>query len=221
MEPDSCFEIPSKLTSGSIHVSLTSTAAPGSVIAKLREILSDEEQARAKRFYFERAPCSYIVCRAALRKLLSRYSGQAASKIRFKYGIQGKPSFESPTLPRDRFNVSHSGELALLAFSTDREVGVDIEFSRDVDYLALAQHSFAADERARVAALSGTHRADRFYEYWTSKEACIKADGRGLSVPLDAFSIVRGGRDPYWRDVAARESAGSRSATTRAAPRCA
>jgi 4'-phosphopantetheinyl transferase len=106
-----------------------------------------------------------------------------------------------------RFNVSHSGERGLLAFAMDRDVGVDIEFKRpDVDFAALARSSFSQRECSAVTALLSPEQAELFYEYWTCKEACIKCDGRGLSVPLDGFSVVQGAQ-PLWRAVEADRSA--------------
>ncbi len=71
-----------------------------------------------------------------------------------------------------------------------------------MDFACLAQSSFSPTERDAVLALAPEKRARLFYEYWTCKEACIKADGRGLSVPLGQFSIVESARGPQWREVA-------------------
>jgi 4'-phosphopantetheinyl transferase len=106
-----------------------------------------------------------------------------------------------------RFNVSHSGERVLLAFRMGAEVGADIERRRpDLDFAGLAESSFAPEERAAVLTLPPAERANLFYEYWTCKEACLKADGCGLSAPLDGFRIVGSERTPELRAVIADEA---------------
>ncbi|HET6143124.1 MAG TPA: 4'-phosphopantetheinyl transferase superfamily protein [Candidatus Acidoferrales bacterium] len=166
------------------------------------EVLSSEEKARADRFHFERDRRAFIVCRGALRRLISAYTGLHAAHIGFRVGLHGKPSLKLEHRSELRFNVSHSGEMALVAFSLHQELGVDVELKRtNVDVLALAQLSFSRDERAAILSCSPEDRVDLFYEFWTCKEAYIKADGRGLSVPLDQFSVAIRGVDPRWREI--------------------
>ncbi len=182
-----------------VHVWQISTAAPSPGLERLAGILSPDERDRAARFHFERDRRSFSVCRALLRKFLACYTRTDAVQIRFSYGPNGKPELEHPRLPELRFNVSHSGELALLAFALGRDVGVDVEFMRELDFAALAETSFSRAERVTVLARPPVSRARLFYRYWTCKEACIKADGRGLSVPLDGFSIETVAGEPHWR----------------------
>jgi 4'-phosphopantetheinyl transferase len=171
-------------------------------LEEFAEVLSPEERARADRFHFEQDRRTFIICRGTLRRLISSYTGQEASRIGFRLGPQGKPSLKDVPESDVRFNVSHSGELALLAFSLRHEVGVDVELKRtEVDFLSLAELSFSKDERAAILSCSAADRADLFYEFWTCKEACIKADGRGMSVPLDQFSVATRGVDPRWREI--------------------
>jgi 4'-phosphopantetheinyl transferase len=189
------------MTENCVHV----WSIPTGTVHKLEtfaEVLSRDEKARADRFHFERDRRAFIVCRGTLRRLISSYTGQDASRIGFRLGPQGKPSLKEKHESDLRFNVSHSGELALLAFSLQQEVGVDVELKRaEVDFLSLADLSFSKDERAAIHSCSPADRADLFYEFWTCKEACIKADGRGLSVPLDQFSVATRGVDPRWREI--------------------
>jgi len=149
------------------------------------------------------------MCRGTLRRLISLYTGQSASNIKFQVGANGKPSLPNADSDTLRFNVSHSGELALLAFSLGAEIGVDVEFKRaGVDFLELAEYCFSEVERAALLASSDSDRANLFYEYWTCKEACIKADGRGLSIPLDEFSVTLVEGNPQWREMIGSESSG-------------
>jgi 4'-phosphopantetheinyl transferase len=172
------------------------------------KVLSSEERAIAEKFHFERERRSFIVSRGTLRHLLASYTGENAAGIRLGFGLQGKPFLANARLSELRFNISHSHEIALLAFALKHEIGVDVEFKRpDVDFIALADMSFSKDERAAITACSPAGRADLFYEYWTCKEACIKADGRGFSLPLDQFSVTAYGSDPRWREIVSVSSA--------------
>lgn len=189
------------LTGNCVHVWSVSTSKAHK-LETFAAVLSHEEKARADRFHFERDRCAFIVCRGMLRRLISAYTGLDASRIEFRLGPQGKPSLKEEHESGLRFNVSHSGDIALLAFSLHQEIGVDVELKRaDVDFLSLAELSFSRDERAAIHSCSPADRADLFYEFWTCKEACIKADGRGLSVPLDQFSVATRGVDPRWREI--------------------
>jgi 4'-phosphopantetheinyl transferase len=191
-----------------VHVWRLSTAA-NCCLDGVKEILSEEERTRAEHFHFEKDRRSFLMCRGSLRRLISAYTGQDAAGIRFQTGSHGKP-FLMPAHASDlQFNVSHSGELALLAFSMDVEIGVDVEFKRaGIDFLELAESSFSAEERTAVLATSQADRANLFYEFWTCKEAFIKADGRGLSIPLDEFTVTSVAGKPQWREVVPSESSG-------------
>ncbi|MFE0152156.1 4'-phosphopantetheinyl transferase family protein [Nonomuraea sp. NPDC059007] len=77
------------------------------------------------------------------------------------------------------FNLSHSGEWALIAVAPEgRRVGVDVErISSDVDILELAARMYQPEEVERVRAAG----APEFFRLWTAKEAYIKATGVGLA----------------------------------------
>jgi 4'-phosphopantetheinyl transferase len=189
------------LQRGCVHVWRVSIAAD-SDLGELAAVLSPEEKVRAEQFHWKRDRHSFIACRAALRRLIAFYAGHDAGSVRFCYGLQGKPSLWDSQMSKLRFNLSHSRGIALLAFALDHEVGVDVEFmDAGVDVLALAETSFSESERAALLACPPAARADLFYEYWTCKEACIKADGRGLAFPLQQFSVVRRDRKSSWREI--------------------
>jgi 4'-phosphopantetheinyl transferase len=191
-----------KLVPGQIHLWQSSVAVSPATLQALEELLSSAERESAGRFRLPRDHDSYAVSRGLLRRLLAAYSGVHAARIQFQYGDQGKPAIAKPGNPSLRFNVSHSGDAVLLGFALDREIGVDIERMReDVDFAGLSRSSFSQTERESVLALDRDERARLFYEYWTCKEACIKADGRGLSVPLDQFSIVASAQGPQCREI--------------------
>ena len=96
-----------------------------------------------------------------------------------------------------RFNISHSGGLAVFAFTLDCEVGVDVEEIRELKDLAeIAARFFCAEETAELMSLPADQRTAAFFRCWTRKEAYIKAIGDGLSAPLDGFAVTLGRDEP-------------------------
>lgn len=163
-------------------------------------VLSTDEVARANRFHFEKDRNHFSRCRSALRQLLADYLELRPDVIRFEYSANGKPHIIASQNARAlRFNVSHSGGMALIAIGCEHRLGVDVEKIRtDVDTEALAERFFSTRERAALHALADELRVAGFYACWTRKEAFLKATGDGLSFPLADFSVTT---DPFLNPV--------------------
>lgn len=160
------------------------------LVAKLAATLDPDEQIRAARYRFAEHRRRFAAARGGLRSLLAKYLGCTAREIVFAYNAHGRPELAYPAAPSLRFNVSHSSDTALYAFTGLPAVGVDLERHRKVDRLAeLAERYFAPAEFAAWEALPPTDRVAGFFAAWTRKEAYIKAHGRGLSYPLDQFVV--------------------------------
>jgi 4'-phosphopantetheinyl transferase len=115
-----------------------------------------------------------------LRRVLSRYLGQAPAEIGLARGEHGKPHLAKEP-GRLAFNLSHSGELALVAVSQGREVGVDVERAKPGrDLVGLAERAFDPEGAEAVRAAAGDERTRLFYELWTRHEARLKCLGVGL-----------------------------------------
>jgi 4'-phosphopantetheinyl transferase len=128
--------------------------------------------------------------------LVSDYTGIAPAALHFLYGPHGKPSLDHEG--DLRFNVSHTAGLALIAFTQGTEVGVDVEWAgRAVDFMGIAESYFSPLEYADLKSRDSA----AFLEYWTCKEAYIKARGGGLSIPLNAFTVARSGGLSGWRNI--------------------
>jgi 4'-phosphopantetheinyl transferase len=191
-----------RLESGEVEVWLTATAAVGDALRpRYAQLLSAPEQARWQRFLVEGARDQYLIGRALLRTTLSRYADAPEAAWVFTMNEYGCPFVAEPAAHRDlRFNLSHAEGLVACAVTRQGEVGVDVENTeRAVDPLALAPTVFAAAEIADVAAMPLERRRERFFSYWTLKEAYIKARGMGLSLPLDGFWFELGGAEPRIR----------------------
>jgi 4'-phosphopantetheinyl transferase len=187
MTAEAWLDPPAELALGprGVHVWRVALVQPPAVVAALSATLSDDERARAARFYFERDRTAYAVARGALRTLCGRYLGRAAASLEFGYRDKGKPYLVATGQSTDehlRFNVSHSGDFALIGLALDREIGVDVERRRAMpDLGSLAQASFSPDEYARFCALPPHDREIAFFLCWSRKEAFIKATGEGVS----------------------------------------
>jgi 4'-phosphopantetheinyl transferase len=151
--------------------------------------LSEDEKGRAARFRFEHHRNSFVIARGVLRFLLGQYLNVSPASILFKYGSEGKPALARPA--GIEFNVSHSGGLAVFAFTAGREVGVDVERIRSLpDMQSIADRFFCSEEAVELMSLAAGQREHGFYLCWTRKEAYIKAIGDGLSAPLGSFRVT-------------------------------
>ena len=89
-----------------------------------------------------------------------------------------------------RFNLSNTYGLIACAVTLDRELGVDVEDTeRPGETVSIADGFFSRQEIAALRALPPDRQRSRFFDYWTLKEAYIKARGMGLAIPLDQFSF--------------------------------
>jgi 4'-phosphopantetheinyl transferase len=175
--------------------------------------LSADEMVRAERVTLEQQQRRFVVCRTTLRAILGEYLERLPGELTFRRGPYGKPYVDQPRASRYlHFNVSHSDELALVAVSRQREVGVDLERARPLDGIDdLVTRYFAPAERLVLDRVPPDARLSTFYRYWTLKEAYLKAWGVGLSRLLAEIDVTRGEGQPirlpdvagadarYWR----------------------
>ena len=165
-------------------------ASPG-LLQQLIKLLSYDEQKKAARFRFEKHQRRYTVARGMLRIILGRYLGLSPQELRFHYGPRGKPELANGLNDGNLcFNLAHSHELALYAFTQDREVGVDVEHLRPMpDAERIAARFFSASEYEQLHRLPAAQKQQGFFNGWTRKEAYIKALGDGLFYALDRFQV--------------------------------
>jgi len=153
-----------------------------------------DENKRASHFHFPIDRQRFVASRALLRTILGAYLIAGANDVSFSYSDKEKPSLRSVHADSGiTFNVSHSGRIALYAFTRRREIGVDVEqVRRDFDVEAIARRFFSPREQRQLADFCNEERVDAFFRCWTRKEAYIKATGKGLSLPLAQFDVSLG-----------------------------
>ena len=185
---DAANSLPIDLSVGAVHLWQRDLRVSANEVARCYDVLATDERERAQRFRVERPREEFVLTRGTLRSLLGQYMGIPPQSIRFRYSSYGKPVLDGDDSLC--FNVSHTEGRALLGFSRDRAVGVDVEKFRPMtDLRKLAERYFSATERGELRHLTGDELEAAFFRCWTRKEAYIKARGEGLSMPLDQFDV--------------------------------
>lgn len=183
---------PAALLPAEVHLWRVFVSGPVASDAAAAGALSEDERTRAYRFRFEADRGRFVASHAALRHILASYLGATPASLTFGTDTHGKPFLDAPAHGRSlRFSLSHSGDLALVAVSLGREVGVDVEQVRPrVDLEGFAARYFSPRERDALARVPPGDRLHAFLEIWTLKEAYLKACGDGLVRALDAFDVT-------------------------------
>jgi 4'-phosphopantetheinyl transferase len=177
----------------SVHVDLVLTDS-AEAMEKRHEylpLMSAEEHVRMGRLVFERDRHRFLLTRALVRKMLSRYAAVAPADWQFIANAYGRPELldRPAAVPDLRFNISHTDGLIACAVTVGREVGVDVEYVGRHLTQDIAARFFAPAEVAHLKALPDPEQERVFFDFWTLKEAYIKARGFGLALPLGEFAF--------------------------------
>ena len=158
-------------------------------------MLSEDERRRADRFRTGPLRNHYIAGRGTLRMLLGRYLRTAHASFSLSYQAHGKPELDPPWKDCGlEFNLSHSHELAVYAFTRGSPIGVDVEWIRPMPNAeALLERFFSPEEVQQWRQMPAERQLRAFFQGWTRKEAWLKAVGSGLSFPLDQFCVTMEG----------------------------
>ena len=157
--------------------------------SRLEGLLSSDELEHRARFAFADDRRNYAAARGQVREILGSITGLSPAQLEFLVGADGKPYLATGP----RFNISHSGNLAVLAVTPSVEIGVDVEEVRPMSE-DLGGVAFTAREMTAMNALAGKASLEYRYRLWTCKEAVVKARGTGLLVSPLSFSI------DFWDD---------------------
>ena len=181
------------LLPGCLHLWLAALSTGPGDLARLERLLSPEERLEARRFHRPADHLRWVTARAALRRILAAYLQERPRALRLASGPSGKPYLDGL-----QFNLSHAGDLALVAVSKEKPVGVDIEKLRELTAMqAVLSYIFTDEERAFVESHSGEHHTRAFFLIWNRREAAAKALGLDLlasfsrlEIPVAAYSAA-------------------------------
>jgi 4'-phosphopantetheinyl transferase len=182
------------LRANEVHVWSASLSIDPDALEAMRDVLSTDELARCERSPLVHEQNRFIAGRGSLRHILASYLDTAAEAIEFAYGRAGKPYL--PRASRDvRFNISHSGDLALIAVSLGCDIGVDVELINEMPEMGeIAVRFFSDRSRTEFLCAPADDRLEVFYKCWTEKEAISKCTGQGIveekPLPADNISVI-------------------------------
>ncbi len=183
------------LPAGEVHLWSARLDPPEDFLRQCAGLLSEDEHRRAERFRFGSLRNRYIAGRGTLRMLLGRYLRTAPASFSLSYQAHGKPELGPPWKAYGlEFNVSHSHELAVYAFTRGSPIGVDVECIRPMPNAAeLLERFFSPEEVQQWQQMPAERQLRAFFQGWTRKEAWLKAVGSGLSFPLNQFCVTLDG----------------------------
>jgi 4'-phosphopantetheinyl transferase len=154
-------------------------------------IISDEEKKKVGRLRTLTGRRHALTMRVRLRQLLSRYLRLEPHDVTFSFGEFGKPYVNNSSV---FFNLSHSGNIALVAISLCEDVGIDIEYWRTIDNIdGLVKRNFSDTEKRQWLSVDKEQQEEKFFNLWSCKESFIKATGRGLGLGVSrcGFTIKK------------------------------
>jgi 4'-phosphopantetheinyl transferase len=165
--------------------------------SKFMNSLSKQEVERAQRLVHRPDRDRYMFARAMLRRILSSYLGSRPEELNFATNEYGKPFIIAPGGNDISFSLSHSQDMVLVAITRGTPVGVDVEWLREIsDAYGIVNRFFSIEEREYLNSLCLSDFCEEFFCCWTMKEAYLKGIGKGLSFPLDRFSVIFSNQKP-------------------------
>jgi 4'-phosphopantetheinyl transferase len=152
------------------------------------QVMTAEEKNYIKKFRLYEDRMRGATGKILARILLAQYMNISINEICIKTGCYGKPYVRNIIPKRSiQYSISHSGEIVLLAFGKFPKIGADVEQIREFpDYLEIAQNFFTSEESRKIRE---SRSIRTFFQYWTAKEAYVKALGEGFNKNLKSFEI--------------------------------
>jgi len=151
----------------------------------LLSYICDDKKERILRFHRYEDAQRCLLGDVMVRYVICKRIGVKNSELVFGMNEYGKPLLIYPK--EIHFNISHSGKYVVCAVDNN-PVGVDVEEIKPIDF-EIAKRFFSANEYLQLINQPEEMRLKYFYTIWTLKESYIKAEGKGLSIPLNSFSI--------------------------------
>ena len=162
------------------------------LLSRYQDLLTEDESLQMSRYYYAGHRHQYLMTRALIRTCLSTFHPVEPAQWRFTTNQFGKPEVSHPQVqPALSFNLSHASGLIICGITKAVAIGVDVEDTHRTTRAAfnsLASY-FSEQEIRDLRELPEEQQKQRFFDYWTLKEAYIKARGMGFSLPLDKFGF--------------------------------
>lgn len=179
------------LADNEVHIWLNYLNLHQAKLKHLYPLLSDAEKARSEQFKFFKHRKNFIASHGFLHAVLAYYLDTPAEDIEFTHKDNGKPYLLDEQNPQQlQFNMSHSGNMAILAICRNQSIGIDIEhMERKADWQGISKRFFTANEQQALYKLPEEQQKDAFYQVWTRKEAHMKVTGEGLRLPPTHFEV--------------------------------
>lgn len=154
------------------------------LLEKYIEALSTDEKSRFTELKSTRHQQQFVITRASLRFIIAQYKSTTINDIPFSRSEFGKPLLNFPDCSLN-YNLSHSSDKIVIAFTKIGDIGVDIEFMKNSrDMTKIAKHYFHEQEQIFI---NKSENQRYLYRLWTLKEAYTKATGDGLKKSFNKF----------------------------------
>ena len=183
--------IVSEQLNSKIHIWSANLDQPESVAQKYYSVLSQQEKNQVDKYKIKELRYRYILSKGILRQLLADYLVCEYQEIEFEYNDFGKPGIATSSNADDiRFNLSHSGNLAVFSFVKNKNIGIDVEQVQEIqDMDGVVNLCFSESEKEWFYRISPAEKKEIFYKIWTTKEAYIKAIGKGFSFSPNRINL--------------------------------
>ncbi len=167
-------------------------------MGKYTYLLNQDEIERANKFRIKNKYKSYITTRIILKLLLQYYTNKKQHTIHLYKNSYGKPYVKDSNL---YFNISHTVDMSLIAFSKTNEIGIDLESTQcNSTIIDISTKYFTKREKLWIKNLPKNKKTEGFLYCWVRKEAYIKALGLGLSFPIDSFNVIPEKKEEITKD---------------------
>lgn len=178
------------MTTLSVFLAQPKTVHDPDLLQFCQSLLNTEEQIRWAKIKIARIQHEYLIAHALLRLSLTRCAPLAPKAWQFIRNQYGRPEIANPDYSWLRFNLSHTRNLVACAILPEHAVGIDVEILQRQNHTQMiAERFFSTTECTELRSNPADQQAQRFFDYWTLKEAFIKAKGMGLALPLGQFGF--------------------------------
>jgi 4'-phosphopantetheinyl transferase len=172
-----------------IHLFCRNLSHDATKLTAFEHLLSTTEKERARLLKSDLIRSRFIAGRGELRTILGLYLAVDPAEVRLATRENGKP-YVADNAWDLRFNLSHVDDLLMIAVAVGAEVGVDIEkIAADKSVHDMARLAFSKQEQLELLAMPDSQLVEAFYRCWVRKESCLKACGRGFSLPGKSFDV--------------------------------